>query len=53
MYNRFTTKNLYQVLRNIVDPLNIRKLEFTSGEERIKLLEEIIKYEKDLIKSIN
>ena len=47
------TYSQLKVLRNIVDPLNIRKLEFTSGEERIKLLEEIIKYEKDLIKSIN
>ena len=47
-----TTSQL-NVLRNIVDPLNIRKLEFTSGEERIKLLEEIIRKEKNLIKSLN
>ena len=32
------TYSQLKVLRNIVDPLNIRKLEFTSGEERIKLL---------------
>jgi glutaconate CoA-transferase subunit A len=50
---KMPTYSQLKVLRNIVDPLNIRKLEFTSGEERIKLLEEIIKYEKDLIKSIN
>ena len=47
-----TTSQL-NVLRNIVDPLNIRKLEFTSGEERIKLLEEIIGQEKNIIKSLN
>ena len=40
------TYSQLKVLRNIVDPLNIRKLEFTSGEERIKLLEEIIRKEK-------
>ena len=47
-----TPKQL-NILRNIVDPLNIRKLEFTSGEERIKLLQDIIKKEKELIKSLN
>ena len=47
------TYSQLKVLRNIVDPLNIRKLEFTSGEERIKLLEEIIRKEKNLIKSLN
>ena len=41
------------VLRNEVDPLNIRKLEFTSGEERIKLLNQILNKEKKLIKSLN
>jgi glutaconate CoA-transferase subunit A len=41
------------VLRNEVDPLNIRKLEFTSGEERIKLLNQILNKEKKLIKSFN
>ena len=40
------------ILRNEVDPLNVRKLEFTSGEERIRLLEEILSKEKKLIKSI-
>ena len=47
------TPSQLNVLMNIVDPLNIRKLEFTSGEERIKLLEEIIRKEKNLIKSLN
>ena len=46
------TPSQLNVLRNIVDPLNIRKLEFTSGEERIKLLEEIISKEKNLIESL-
>ena len=46
------TSSQLNVLRNIVDPLNIRKLEFTSGEERIKLLEEIISKEKKLIESL-
>ena len=50
---KMPTTSQLNVLRNIVDPLNIRKLEFTSGEERIKLLEEIIKKEKNLIKSLN
>ena len=40
------------ILRNDVDPFNIRKLEFTSGEERIRLLEEILNKEKKLIKEI-
>ena len=47
-----TTSQL-NVLRYIVAPLNIRKLESTSGEERIKLLEEIIRKEKKLIKNLN
>ena len=50
---KMPTYSQLKVLRNIVDPLNIRKLEFTSGEERIKLLEEIIRKEKNLIKSLN
>ena len=33
---KMPTYSQLKVLRNIVDPLNIRKLEFTSGEERIK-----------------
>ena len=49
---KMPTTSQLNVLRNIVDPLNIRKLEFTSGEERIKLLEEIIGQEKN-IKSLN
>ena len=50
---KMPTTSQLNVLRNIVDPLNIRKLEFTSGEERIKLLEEIIGQEKNIIKSLN
>ena len=50
---KMPTTGQLNVLRNIVDPLNIRKLEFTSGEERIKLLEEIIGQEKNIIKSLN
>ena len=50
---KMPTYSQLKVLRNIVDPLNIRKLEFTSGEERIKLLEEIIRKEKNLIKGLN
>jgi glutaconate CoA-transferase subunit A len=41
------------ILRDEVDPLNIRKLEFTSGEDRINLLEEILNKEKKMIKHIN
>ena len=46
------TQKQLNVLRKEVDPLNIRKLEFTSGEERIKLLEEIISKEKKIIKNL-
>ena len=49
---KLPTKKQLSVLRKEVDPLNIRKLEFTSGEERIKLLEEIISKEKIIIKSL-
>ena len=41
------------ILRDEVDPLNIRKLEFTNGEDRINLLEEILNKEKKMIKQIN
>ncbi len=47
-----TSKQL-NILRNEVDPLNIRKLEFTSGEERIKLLNKILMEERKLIKKLN
>ena len=46
------TKKEIDTLRNEVDPLNIRKLEFTSGEERIQLLEKIIDNEKKLINNL-
>ena len=46
-----STRDL-NILRNEVDPLNIRKLEFTSGKDRIKLLNEILKKEKRLIKHL-
>ena len=49
---KLPTQKELNVLRKEVDPLNIRKLEFTSGEERIKLLEEIISKEKIIIKSL-
>jgi len=49
---KLPTQKQLNVLRKEVDPLNIRKLEFTSGEERIKLLEEIISKEKIIIKSL-
>ena len=49
---KLPTKKQLSVLRKEVDPLNIRKLEFTSGEERIKLLEEIISKEKKIIKNL-
>ena len=40
-----------KILREEVDPLDIRKLEFVSGEERMKLFEKILKIEKDIIKN--
>ena len=40
------------MLREEVDPLNIRKLEFVSGKERMNLFKEILKKEKLLIKSL-
>ena len=46
-----STRDL-NILRNEVDPLNIRKLEFTSGKDRVKLLNEILKKEKRLIKNL-
>ena len=49
---KLPTQKQLNVLRKEVDPLNIRKLEFTSGQERIKLLEEIISKEKIIIKSL-
>ena len=49
---KLPTQKHLNILRKEVDPLNIRKLEFTSGEERIKLLEEIINKEKRIIKSL-
>ena len=41
-----------KILREEVDPLDIRKLEFVSGEERMKLFEKILKIEKDIIKKL-
>jgi glutaconate CoA-transferase subunit A len=46
------SKKELKILREEVDPLNIRKLEFISGEERMKLLRDILKREKELIKKI-
>ena len=46
------SKKELKILREEVDPLNIRKLEFVSGEERMKLFKEILKREKELIKKI-
>ena len=40
-----------KILREEVDPLNIRKLEFVSGEDRMKLFKEILQKEKELIKA--
>ena len=40
------------MLREEIDPLNIRKLEFVSGKERMELFKEILKNEKKLIKNI-
>ena len=50
---KLPTKKQLNILRNEVDPLNIRKLEFTNGEERIKLLEKIILEEKKIIRNLN
>ena len=41
-----------KMLREEVDPLNIRKLEFVSGKERMILFKEILNKEKLLIKSL-
>ena len=46
------SKKELKILREEVDPFNIRKLEFVSGEERMKLFKEILKREKELIKKI-
>ena len=50
---KLPTKKQLNILRNEVDPLNIRKLEFTNGKERIKLLEKIILEEKKIIRKLN
>ena len=49
---KMPSKRDLNILRNEVDPLNIRKLEFTSGKDRIKLLNEILKKEKSIIKNL-
>ena len=46
------SKRELKMLREEVDPLNIRKLEFVSGKERMELFKEILKNEKKLIKNI-
>ena len=46
------SKTELKILREEVDPFNIRKLEFVSGEERMQLFKEILKREKELIKKI-
>ena len=46
------TNRELKILREEVDPLNIRKLEFVSGEDRMKLFKEILQKEKELIRKI-
>ena len=46
------SKKELKILREEVDPLNIRKLEFVSGKERMNLFKEILDKEKLLIKSL-
>ncbi|NIS46911.1 MAG: hypothetical protein GWN76_13825 [candidate division Zixibacteria bacterium] len=41
------TNDEIDLLRNDIDPLNIRKLEFLSGSSRRQLLHEIIRSEKN------
>ena len=47
------SKKQLKILREEVDPLNIRKLEFVSGKERIDLFNKILNKEKDLVKNYN
>jgi glutaconate CoA-transferase subunit A len=46
------SKKELKVLRQEVDPLNIRKLEFVSGKERMSLFNDILDKEKLLIKKL-
>ena len=45
-HTSYPSLNALRILRQVVDPLNIRKLEFTSGQERMNLFNNIIKREK-------
>ena len=46
------SKKELKILREEVDPLNIRKLEFVAGKQRMELFKEILEKEKLLIKSL-
>ena len=45
------SKKQLKILREEVDPLNIRKLEFVSGKERMNLFDQILNKEKQFIKN--